>query len=227
MDRISFVIPCFNNAENIDDLFNALFENEKQFSNIEFEYVFVDDASEDRTFAVLIKWKEKHSDKIKLLQLTKNIGSHKAVLKGLNLVTGNCVVVMAADLQDPPELSYQLFQAWKNGSKLVLAVKNNPLPLFSKLFHYLMRTLYVRNAPNGSFDYVLFDKSTLSTLQRKSIRNCNLFYRLIEIQPIFSTVVYSKQVRQKGISGWSFRKKIFFLLENILFYSISKLKLIK
>jgi dolichol-phosphate mannosyltransferase len=227
MDRISFVIPCFNNEENIDDLFYALFKNEKQFSSVNFEYVLIDDASEDMTFEVLKNWQKKYSDKIKLLQLTKNIGSHKAVLKGLKLATGDCIIVMAADLQDPPELSYKLFQEWKNGNKLVLAIKNNPLPLFSKLFHNLMRTLFVKKAPKGSFDYALFDKSIVRTLQEKSIKNCNLFYRLVELHPVFSTVLYSKRIRQKGKSGWSFQKKIFFLLENILFYSISKLGLVK
>lgn len=227
MDRISFVIPCFNNEENIDDLFIALLENEKLFSNIEFEYVLVDDASEDKTYEVLKNWQKQHSDKIKLLQQTKNIGSHKAAFKGLNLITGDCVIVMAADLQDPPALSYQMFQEWRNGNKLVLAIKNNPLPLFSKLFHNLMRTLFVRKAPKGSFDYVLFDKSLLLILLKPSIKNCNLFYRLIDIQSDFSIISYSKQERRKGKSGWTFSKKISFFSENTIWYTLSKFGIIK
>lgn len=227
MDRISFVIPCFNNEENIDDLFTALLKNEKLFLNVYFEYVLVDDASDDNTFEILINWQKKLSDKIKLLQLRKNIGSHKAVFKGLNMTTGDCVIVMAADLQDPPELSYEMFQEWKNGNKLVLAVKNNPPPVFSILFHNLMRTLFVKKAPKGSFDYVLFDKSILSSLQKKSMKNCNLFYRLIDIQPCYSIVGYTKQERRKGKSGWTFIKKVLFFSENIFAYLISSIGALK
>ena len=70
MTKISFVIPCFNNEENIDDLFTALIENEKQFSDVDFEYVMVDDASKDKTFDALKKWQIKYIDKVKLKQLT-------------------------------------------------------------------------------------------------------------------------------------------------------------
>lgn len=223
MVKISFVIPCFSNEENIDDLFAALFENEKQFPNTDFEYILIDDASKDKTFEALKNWQKKHFDKIKLLQLTKNIGSHKAVFKGLHLVTGNCIVIMAADLQDPPELSYEMFLKWKNGSKLVLAIKNNAQPLFSKLFHKTMRRLSVNKAPHGAFDYALFDKSLLPDLQTFSIKNCNVFYRLIDLHPKFSSIHYAKQKRQKGKSGWTFLKKIFFFAENIVSYSIAKI----
>ncbi len=222
MTKISFVIPCFNNEENIDDLFTSLIENEKQFSDVDFEYVMVDDASKDKTFDALKKWQIKYIDKVKLKQLTKNIGSHKAVFKGLNSVTGDCVIVMAADLQDPPELSYKMFQEWQSGNKLVLAIKNNPLPAFSKLFHNIMRTLFVKQAPKGAFDYVLFDRSLLLELQMLSIINCNIFYRLVDLHPEFSILSYTKEKRQKGKSGWTSSKKIFFFLENIAAYSLNK-----
>ena len=222
MDKISFVIPCFNNEENIDDLFNALLENEKQFSDVEFEYVMIDDASADRTFEVLSRWKTKYPEKIKLLQLTKNIGSHKAVFVGLNSVTGNCIIVMSADLQDPPELSKHLFEEWKKGYKLVIAVKENADSSFSSLFHFIMRSLFVKTAPNGAFDYALFDKILLTILLKPSIKNCNLFYRLTDLQPEFSTLQYQKRQRQKGKSGWTFSKKFLFFTENIFAYSLSK-----
>ena len=222
MTKISFVIPCFNNEENIDDLFTALIENEKQFQQVYFEYVMVDDASSDKTSEVLRKWQKNYSEKIKVIELKKNIGSHKAVFKGLNSVKGDCVIVMAADLQDPPELSYNMFQEWQSGNKLVLAIKNNPLPAFSKLFHNIMRTLFVNRAPKGAFDYVLFDKSLFSELHKSTVKNCNIFYRLVDLQPEFLILSYTKEKRQKGKSGWTSSKKIFFFLENIAAYSLNK-----
>lgn len=227
MDKLSFIIPCFNNQENIDDLLTALIENEKHFSSISIEYILVDDASKDKTVEALKKWQNKHLDKIKILQLTKNIGSHKAVFKGLKLAKGDCIIVMAADLQDPPELSLQMFNNWKKGSKVVVAVKNNPLPVFSELFHNIMRSVFVKNAPKGSFDYVLFDKLLLQNLQTSSLRNCNLFYRIIDIQPDFSILTYEKKERKKGKSGWTFSKKILFFIENIFSYFISSTGVLK
>lgn len=227
MDKVSFVIPCFNNEENIDDLFTALFKNEKIFNGVIFEYIMVDDASRDKTPEVLKKWQKDNTDKIKIIELQKNIGSHKAIFKGLNSVTGDCVIVMAADLQDPPRLSYNMFQEWKNGNKLVLAIKNNPMPLFSELFHNIMRMLFVNQAPKGAFDYVLFDKSIMHELQKQSIKNCNLFYRLVDLQYEFSELVYTKEKREKGKSGWTFSKKMFFFLENIAAYSLNKSGIIK
>ena len=222
MTKISFIIPCFNNEANIDDLFIALFENEKQFQQIYFEYVMVDDASSDNTSEVLKKWQKNYSEQIKVIELKKNIGSHKAVFKGLNSVKGDCVIVMAADLEDPPELSYRMFLEWESGNKLVLAIKNNPLPAFSKLFHNIMRTLFVKQAPKEAFDYVLFDKSLLPELQMLSIKNCNVFYRLVDLHPEYSILSYTKEKRQKGKSGWTSSKKIFFFLENIAAYSLNK-----
>jgi glycosyltransferase involved in cell wall biosynthesis len=227
MDKISFVIPCFNNEENIDDLFHALFKNEKQFSDVDFEYVLVDDASEDRTFEILTYWQKKLPEKIKLLQLKKNIGSHKAVFRCLPTTTGDCVIVMAADLQDPPEFSVQLYNEWKKGSWLVLAVKDNTPPLMSKLFHLIMKNLFVTTAPNSTFDYTLFDQSLIIRLQEKSVKNCNLFYRLVDLQPKFTILRYTKQERKKGKSGWTFSKKVLFFIENIFCYSISSLKIAK
>lgn len=219
MDKISFVIPCYNNEENIDDLFIALLENEKQFTNVDFEYVMVDDASADNTFEVLNKWKEKLEGKIVLIKIQKNIGSHKAVFKGLNSVSGQCVVVLSADLQDPPELSKPMFDEWKKGHKLVLAIKDNTPDFFSKIFHTVMKYFFVKTAPEGAFDYVLFDQSLISGLQKKSVKNCNLFYRLVELHHQFSYIYYTKQPRKKGKSGWTFSKKLFFFIENIFSYS--------
>lgn len=225
--KISFIIPCFNNEENIDDLFVALFENEKQFSDTEFEYVMIDDESQDKTFDVLSNWKKKEQEKIILVKLKKNIGSHKAIFKGLSLATGDCIVVMAADLQDPPELSKAMFRQWKKGDKLVLGLKDNTPPFSSKLFHGIMKSFFVESAPDGAFDYALFDKSLIGELQKKSVKNCNLFYRLVDIQPQYTTIRYAKQKRKKGKSGWTFSKKLLFFIENIFAYSLTKTGILK
>lgn len=219
MTKISFVIPCYNNEPNIDGLFDALTANEKNFSDVSFEYVMVDDCSTDKTVEVLRRQEKQIPEKIKILQLYNNIGSHKAIFKGLQAVSGDCIIVMAADLQDPPELSKQLFEKWEKGNKLVLAIKTNPLPFTSRLFHFIMKS-FVNNAPSRSFDYILFDKSIIKALLKPSKRNCNFFYRLVDINPDYSEINYLKRTRLNGKSGWTFRKKLLFFIENLLGYAI-------
>lgn len=227
MNKISFVIPCFNNEENIDDLFNALFENEQKFKNVEFEYILIDDASKDKTVEVISRWQQRFPEKIKVKTLERNKGSHKAVFVGLSSVTGTCIIIMAADLQDPPELSIQMYKEREKGNKLVIAVKGNTnLPFSSRIFHFIMRSIFVKNAPEGAFDYALFDRSLLTTLLKPSVKNCNIFYRLAEIQPEYSIIYYQKRQREKGRSGWTLLKKISFFIENILMYLLSKLGLL-
>jgi len=135
---------------------------------------------------------------------------------------------MAADLQDPPELSKPMFEYWKKGNKLVIAVKeDHNLSFFSNIFHFIMQSIFVRNAPKGAFDYALFDKSLLQDLLKTTVKNCNFFYRLVELKSEFTTINYQKSQRQKGKSGWTFSKKIYFFTENIISYSISKLGIYK
>ncbi|HEY6161619.1 MAG TPA: glycosyltransferase, partial [Bacteroidia bacterium] len=105
MPKLSFIIPCYFNEENIPVTTAELLKNESLFPNdVEFEYVLVDDGSKDRTFDEMMKFKNATPSKVKLVKLAGNVGSYNAILAGMNYATGDCNVIFTADLQDPPEL---------------------------------------------------------------------------------------------------------------------------
>src|SRR3569832_749735 len=105
MDKISIIIPCYHNEENLPFTIPTLLENEKLFSTgVVFEYVMVDDGSKDGTLEALNKFRELHPFKVTVVKLSGNFGSYNAILAGMEYATGNCNVVITADLQDPPEL---------------------------------------------------------------------------------------------------------------------------
>ena len=164
MSKLSYIIPCYFNEKNIPITKKALIENEKLFdSKTEFEYIFVDDGSKDNTYNELLKIKKEHPKKIKIIKLSGNFGSHNAILAGMNNSSGDCCVVLAADLQDPPELVPKMYNYWLKGIKLVIANRESRAdPLINKIsahfFHFLFRKLALPNLPKGGFDLVLFDK---------------------------------------------------------------------
>ena len=126
MPKISIIIPCYFNGENIPLTSKELIENEKNFdSDMEFEYVMVDDGSKDNTYEELIKFKASNPGKVTLVKLAGNVGSYNAILAGMHHATGDCNVILAADLQDPPELIPKMVEYWKKGIKFVVANREN------------------------------------------------------------------------------------------------------
>ena len=122
MTKISIIVPCYFNGKNIPITVNRLIKNEALFeSGVEFQYVFVDDGSKDNTFKELENFYQKNPAKVRVIKLTRNFGSHQAVLAGLKFADGHCHVVLSADLQDPPELIPRMYDYWKKGAKLVVA----------------------------------------------------------------------------------------------------------
>ena len=137
MPKLSIIIPCYFNEENIPVTAQKLLVNESLFpAEVSFEYVFVDDGSGDNTWAQLNSFKmSQPPEKVKLIKLSGNFGSYNAILAGMKYSTGDCNVIIAADLQDPPELMVKMYEHWKNGLKLVIANRTDRKdPFFSKLF---------------------------------------------------------------------------------------------
>jgi glycosyltransferase involved in cell wall biosynthesis len=220
VSKISVIVPCYFNEESIPHLGKALFETEQKFpAETELEYIFVDDHSGDRTLDELLQVKSQKPEQIKVLQLAENVGSHRAVLAGLEYASGDCFAIMAADLQDPPELLPQLFAKWKSGNKLVIAYREKLDSRFSKTFHSIMKTLTGAKTPNTGFDVVLFDNSFVPQIVNSRLSSVNLFYFLngLESEPIL--ISYQKQERKFGQSKWTSGKKLKFFLSSVFYFS--------
>ena len=120
--KISIVTPVYYNEDNLKPLYKDI--NEKLFCHTEYEweFVLVNDGSLDGSYKVMQELAEKDR-RIKIYSLSRNFGSHAAILCGLSKCTGDCAIVKAADLQEPTELVLEMANRWQNGFNVVLAVR--------------------------------------------------------------------------------------------------------
>ena len=132
--KVSIVIPVYYNEDNLYPLYADI--KEKFIDKIDYDYeiVMVNDGSKDRSYEVMQELADQDPN-IKIVSLSRNFGSHAAILCGLEKCTGDCAVVKAADLQEPTELILKMVESWKQGNNVVLAVRQDRKESFgTKLF---------------------------------------------------------------------------------------------
>jgi glycosyltransferase involved in cell wall biosynthesis len=165
--RVSLISPCFNEEANIEELYRRVREVMERSPQYDFEYLFIDNASTDRTLEKLRKIAEQDS-RVKIIVNTRNFGHLRSPYWGIIQTSGDVTVYMASDLQDPPELIQEFLAAWEQGYKVVLAVK--PVSQTNPLIHRLRKLYYrfldaisevsiVKDATGfGLYDRVVLDK---------------------------------------------------------------------
>lgn len=232
MPKISIIIPCYFNASNIPVTTRELIDNELLFEkDVEFEYIMVDDGSKDNTYLALQLFKKQYPEKVKLIKLSGNFGSYNAILAGMNYATGDCNVVITADLQDPPFLIKKMYSYWKKGIKLVLANRENREDsmfdnFFSLIFHKLIKKYGINNMPDGGFDFCLFDKVLKNEVLAMNERNTNTLFLLLLLKYDFVSIPYLRRKREIGISKWTFQKKVKLLIDSFVSFSFTPIRLI-
>ena len=232
MPKISIVIPCYYNELNIPITGPALIENERNFpSDVTFEYVYVDDGSKDQTLKALLDLKQKYPEKIKVLKLAGNVGSYNAIVAGTEYSTGDCVSVITADLQDPPELIAKMYDYWLKGIKFVVANRTNREESFVKktlanTFQYLIKKHALPNIPKGGFDFVLFDKQLKEELIKIKEKNTNSLYLLAWMNFEMVSIPYTRLERKVGVSKWTFKKRMKLFIDSFVSFSYLPLRLI-
>ena len=163
--NISIVIPCYNEEKNLHLLTQKLFQEAKKLKNYNFNFLFVDDGSSDNTFEV-IENLSKTDKMIKAIKLSRNFGSHIAISAGIeNVENSDSVIVISADLQEPPEIIKKLLIKWNEGFDVVWSLRNKrSQTLISKFFSFLFYKLFVnfsdlKNYPKkGPSGFFLLDK---------------------------------------------------------------------
>lgn len=232
MTKLSYIIPCYFNGENLPITTKVLVDNEKLFSEeITFEYVMVDDGSTDTTWVELQKFRATYPDKVRIIKLAKNVGAFNAILAGMNHATGDCHVVLAADLQDPPELIPQMLAYWQKGIKLVIANRQDRQEsfgqrLFSNTFHYLMKNYALKHIPKGGYDLVLFDKELCKQVVMMNEKNSHTLYLLSWLGYEYVTIPYTRRKREIGQSRWTLQKKIKLFVDSFVGFSFMPLRAI-
>jgi dolichol-phosphate mannosyltransferase len=230
--KLSVLIPCYFNEGNIPFTKKALIENEKLFpDNIELEYILIDDGSKDNTLEQLLLFKDEYPSKVKVVKLSGNFGSYNAILAGLNYASGDCNVILAADLQDPPELIPQMLNYWLKGIKLVIANRQDReeslgQKLFSNTYHLLIRKFALKNIPKGGFDLVLFDRQLKDELLKIDERNTNQIYLLAWLKFDYITIPYVRKKRDIGKSRWTLQKKVKLFIDSFVSFSFFPIRMI-
>ena len=220
-DKVSIVIPVYFNEESLDDLFQELKILEFDLNKINFllELIFVDDGSGDNSLYKLIEFKSFRPD-TKIIKLTRNFGTYLACKEGLRHVTGDCFVILSADLQDPPSLIVEMVQRWKEGNKfIVCARKTRKDPFIKKLFaritYLLIRKFVISYYPKYGFDLSLLDSTALVHIVNSSKA---IFYPVhfywLGYKP--DIIFYDRKLRKHGKSMWTFYKNVNSALDILL-----------
>ena len=225
----SIVVPVYYNEENIPHTIPRLLGLGQRLPAYNLELVFVDDGSGDGSFRALQE-EQKKDRRIKIVKLSRNFGSVAAVQAGLLYATGDCVGVIAADLQDPPELFVDMIHEWEGGKKVVLAVREGRQDgllqkCFSGGYYFLMRKLAIKDYPKGGFDFVLLDRQIVEEVNRIDEKNTNIDTLIYWLGHDRSTIPYLRRKRQHGKSRWTLSKKIKLFIDSFVSFSFAPIRM--
>ncbi|MFN5181409.1 MAG: glycosyltransferase family 2 protein [Bacteroidota bacterium] len=211
--RLSVIVPVYNEEENLPSLKERLFKmmDQMRLSGIEPEVIFVDDHSLDKT-PLIIKDICEEVNSINFLRLSKNSGSHIAILAGLNYADGDYAVFLAADLQDPPELINAMLLKAKQGYHVVWALRKKieGISLLTRLNSKIFNLLFNRftNLNYSGADFALLDKKVYKKLVKEAGSKPSLGALIAWMGFNQTGVEYIKEARLRGKSKWTLSKKI-------------------
>ncbi len=221
--KVSVVIPVYFNEDNLRPLYKDICE--KLFIHMEYEWelVMVDDGSRDASYAVMEEL-AKQDERIRVYGLSKNFGSHAAILCGLSKCTGECAVVKAADLQEPTELVLEMLDSWQSGNNVVLAVRKDrqeskEQTLFANLYYWLVRKAALPQMPKGGFDVYLLDRKVIRVLMQLDEKNSALTGQILWSGFRTGQVYYTRLAREVGTSRWTLKKKIRLVADTLFSFS--------
>lgn len=229
--KLSIVVPVYFNEPSLSQLYERLCGIECQLAAIEIdmELIFVDDGSLDNSLEELLRIKTKRPA-TRVVKLTRNFGAVHAAKCGLQFVSGDCFMILAADLQDPPELIMQMVDKWLSGSKFTICERiSREDPFISKvyatLYYWLLHRLVMKEYPEGGYDLALMDKSLLPFFVNSSKNQYTpLLAYWLGYKP--EVIRYHRAKREHGKSRWTFMKKFKAFLDVMLGFSVTPIRMI-
>ncbi len=228
LPRLSVVVPLFQEAECLRELYVRLSAAVEDVGDVEF--VLVDDGSRDET-PELLRDLADGDERVKPLFLTRNFGHQAAVSAGLDHARGDAVVVMDADLQDPPELIGRMMEIWEQGAEVVYGVRATRREPFWKrwaysLFYRLLRRISEVEIPLDSGDFCLMDRSVVDVLRHLPERlrfvrglRCFVGFRQVPLE-------YDRPARSAGRSKYSVPALVRLAIDGLVSFSSAPLRLV-
>lgn len=230
MKKISILIPCYNEEASLPLLYNELVKLMNFHSDYIWEVLMINDGSKDRTLEI-IKDLRKKDNRICYVDLSRNFGKEKAMLAGFDYVTGDCMVIMDADLQHPPYIVNKMITKWEAGYDDVYAKRKSRgkepwlRKQFSLLFYkILQKTTKIEILPNVG-DFRLLDRKCIESLKqlRETERYTKGMYCWIGYKK--TAVEFEQQDRQAGQSSWNFLSLLSLAIEGIVSFTTFPLKI--
>lgn len=233
MDRITVIVPCYNEQEVLPLFLEAMDKIAPQMQGAELTYLFVDDGSSDGTLALLRSFAAARSD-VRYLSFSRNFGKEAAMLAGLEHAEGNFVAVMDADLQDPPELLKKMYETLKADPTADVAAARRETregeppvrSFFARMFYRLINKMSKTEIVDGARDFRLMRRRVVKAILAMPERN--RFSKGIFGWVGFKTVwmSYRNVERAAGTTKWSFWKLFLYSLDGILAFSTAPLSLV-
>jgi polyisoprenyl-phosphate glycosyltransferase len=211
---ISIVISCYEDEQNILLTIEEIISSLEKLNNFEYELIVVDDCSNDNSVE---RVKSLKNHKIKCIENSLNYGQHKAILIGLSQAKGDCVVFLAADGQNNPNVIPDLVEKWTLGSKIVWAlrkdrdekgIKKIPISIFYFFIKYFTRKLNIDFNVSRA-DFALLDKDVINSFNLDSgINNITVHELIFTSKYQQDYIEYIRRLRHTGKSTWTLAKKI-------------------
>ncbi len=229
LPTISVVVPLYNEQENIPQLYQRLVDVLEAASE-EFELVLVNDGSTDATSRLLNELHEQ-DPRVVLVHLSRNFGHQPAITAGIDHATGQAVVIMDGDLQDPPEVLPEFFDMWRRGYEVVYAIrtqrKEGPFRRAGYfLFYRMLRAISDLVIPLDSGDFCLMDRKVVAALKalperQRFVRGLRSFvgFRQIGLR-------YERAAREAGKPKYTFRALLSLAVDGLVSFSSFPLRLV-
>lgn len=229
MDVVSIVVPCYNEQESLPYFYKEICEVFKELDGVNWEVVFVDDGSKDRTLEIIREISNKDK-RFRYLSFSRNFGKESALYAGLKESTGDFVAVMDADLQDPPNLLKEMHRILKKQEFDIVATrrvdrKNEPpiRSFFARLFYKIINRISNTDIMDGARDFRLMTRQVVDAIL--SVSEYNRFSKGIFGWVGFKTkwLDYENQNRVAGSTKWSFWKLFLYSIDGIVAFSTAPL----
>jgi len=225
----SLVIPIYNEEENISEMYRRLHHVMEQLDG-DVELILIDDGSRDRSLS-MIRELHHRDNRVHYLSLARNFGHQVAVTAGLNFVQGKCIIVMDADLQDPPELILTMIEKWHQGYQVVYAQRisrqqeSRLKRLTAYLFYRILRRLAKVDIPVDTGDFCLMDRQVVDILN--SMPERNRYIRGLRAWVGFrqTSVLFERNPRFAGDVKYTFGKSLSLAIDGIISFSTVPLRL--
>lgn len=221
--KISVISPCYNESENLELLHRRLSLLADRTGEYEWEFVWVDDCSSDQTQAIAERIRSQ-DPRLRVVKLKVNSGSHLAIRAGLAMADGDVAAVIAADLQDPPEMIISMLQKQLEGHSVVWAARKKRLGesastlFFSKIYHFVTGVCAGAAVPPMAADAFLIERSAINQIKKWRGAETSVFLYIASLRLKAAQIEYEKNPRHLGGTKWTLKKKIKLFFDSIFMF---------